>query len=151
MTDPRQDPTFVELKTTGTAAQGDLLIFNYHLGKQFGMDVSTDGFDVVSSHDGTHIVAHSETGHHHVLRAYQPDPGLLASLNLRAEAPVLRRNKKDADPEMRALVDVAEGTLGEVVHKREFFTHGSLILPSGTWVICRQGRPTPEGWKKVTD
>lgn len=140
----RNNPTYQALMRDGIAAQGDLLVV--HLSKMGRYDL--DGFEVVSSPNDEHVVAHSETGHHHILRPYSgPDAGLLASM----VNPTLKRNQKDADPEMRGVIEIAEGSVGSVVHKREAFTHGELILPSGTWIIARQGRPTPDGWKKVTD
>lgn len=126
----------------GITAQGDLLIVNIAL-----LPTVHDDWEVVHSPGGRHVVAHSETGHHHILKAYTPPTGLMAHM----AAPQLFRNPKAEDREMLSVVKIPPDSLGEIVHMREFDTHETHILPAGTWVLLRQGRPTPEGWKKVTD
>jgi hypothetical protein len=131
------DPTYQSFLRNEAVAQGDLVVVPISLLESYDLN----GFEDVPSQNGRYIVAHSDTGHHHVLCAHLPGQA----------APSLKRNPKDADPELRALVTVAEGAVGEIRHLRDYLPHSPLILPSGTWVIARQGRPTPEGWKKVTD
>jgi hypothetical protein len=126
----------------GITAQGDLLIVNIAL-----LPTVHDGWEVVHSPNNRHVVAHSETGHHHILGAYTPPASLLAHM----AAPVLLRDPKAADREMVSVVKVPDDSLGEIVHMRDFDTHETHILPPGNWVLLRQGRPTPEGWKKVQD
>jgi len=130
------------LKRDGVAAQGDLLIVNINL-----MRVVHDDWEIVHSADGGHTVAHSETGHHHRLE-YAPQDGLLANMR----APTLYRDPKAQDKEMRSVVVIDEvGPPAQIVHLRGYDRHETHILPPGTWVLLRQGRPTPEGWQKVTD
>lgn len=137
---PTDNPTYKALLADGIAAQGDLLIVSLSLAAANGMKIDEPNFEIVAPPQGGHIVAHSETGHHHVLVPVTGYP-----------APALFRNKKLPDPEMQAIVRIGEGGLGKVEHRRDFFTHGEIVLPSGNWVLARQGRPTPEGWKKVQD
>ena len=80
------------------------------------------------------IVAHSETGHHHVaaggeVERYQLD-GMLSYL-------------------------VAKGPV-KIEHKRPWDTHETLELlydggPEIVWEIRRQREHTPEGWRRVED
>lgn len=133
---------YKSLKETGVAAQGDLLVYSFAL-----YPVVREGMEVVHSSDGRHVVAHSETGHHHVLQAYTPPAGMLAKM----ADPVLFRNLKSQDPEMTSVVEIPEGSLAEIVHLRPNYTHETHVLPPGTWVLARQRRPTPQGWEKVSD
>jgi hypothetical protein len=128
----------------GLAAQGDLLIVRADL-----IGEVKDGWEVVVSATGSHVVAHSETGHHHVLRAYSPPAGILADGVLKA--PTLWRNPNAENPELRSIVEVPVDGLAEIAHLRSNHTHETHILPSGCWVLIRQQRPTPEGWTVVTD
>jgi len=78
-----------------------------------------------------HVVAHSETGHHHVALggAYYQSP----------------------DPLLAYLV-TAKPTLVE--HRRSTDTHQSLLLNGHAevvWEIRRQREYTPEGWRRVED
>lgn len=79
------------------------------------------------------IVAHSETGHHHVVEA--------------ADARLI----ETGDPLVAYLV--AEGAYADVVHKRSFDTHAPIRLEGGgaIWEIRRQREHTPEGWRRVED
>lgn len=77
----------------------------------------------------TNVVAHSETGHHHVVegrlvKLYRADP-MTCYLSLGAPA--------------------------EVVHKRPFDTHETLGLGKGVWKVRRQREWAPEGWRRVED
>jgi len=107
------------------AAQGDLLI----------IAVDEIPADAVSakSENGKFIVAHSETGHHHVIEArpdveYRvvPTDGLVAYLNV-----------------IRA--DVA------LEHLRPFDTHETIKIPPGKYRLRRQRQASPEGWRMVAD
>ncbi len=78
------------------------------------------------------IVAHSETGHHHVIdrpkaEVYQPaDDAFIAYV--------------------RALSDV------EVEHRREFDTHAPLKLEAGgVYEIRRQREYVPQGFRRAAD
>lgn len=135
---------YLALCRDGLAAQGDLLIIRADI-----IGEIKDGWDVVVSGSGEHVVAHSETGHHHVLRAYRPPAGILAGMALKALT--LWRNPKAENSELRSIVDVPEGGFAEIAHLRSNHTHETHILPPGCWVLIRQQRSTPEGWSIVTD
>jgi hypothetical protein len=107
------------------AAQGDLLITR--------IDRLPSGAVPAEAVGGKFILAHSETGHHHVTTArpgvqfFQgPDP-LIAYLQV---------------------IDSVEATLE---HERAFDTHESLLIKGGTYEIRRQREYTPEGWRRVAD
>lgn len=77
------------------------------------------------------IVAHSETGHHHVVDGS----------NVRFFA---------TDNHMVTLLRV-EGEYADVVHHRPWDTHGTLRLLKGDYEIRRQREWAPEGWRRVAD
>lgn len=107
---------------TKQAAQGDLLIT--------AVDSLPDGLSEVEPENGSHIVAHSETGHHHVVAANAA------------------RAYQGSNPMVMFLV-VTKPTALE--HHRSFDTHEPLELKSGTYEIRRQREYTPEGWRRVAD
>jgi len=84
---------------------------------------------------GDLVVAHSETGHHHVVR----ELGV--------------QHFDIGDPMICYLV--SDGVPGfDVVHNRSFDTHGTLRLEGGVgsvWEVRRQREHTPEGWRRVED
>ncbi len=81
--------------------------------------------------EATVILAHSETGHHHVLDAA---PGTFE---------VFR-----ADP-TTMYVSLTEP--GKIIHKRDFDTHEPIELDKGIWKVRRQREWAPEGWQVVAD
>ena len=129
--------SFKALSRDGIVAQGDLLIVraDLHTPKE-----THPSWKKVISTTGSYIVAHSETGHHHILRA-----------TAGCANPVLLRKEGTENPEIESLVRVEDGNTAEVVHLRDTHTHGTLILPPGAWYLLRQQRPTPEGWSVVAD
>lgn len=80
---------------------------------------------------GYHIVAHSETGHHHVIDSRS------------AQMLIEETNK------FIAWLDVAEETT--LRHLRNFDTHAPLTLPPGKYEIRRQREHAPEGWRPAAD
>jgi len=104
------------------AAQGDLLIRR--------IDTLPEGVKEIQSKDGKHIVAHSETGHHHFIK--------------KAEA----RFYGTDDP-MVCYLQVEEGAI--LTHDRSFDTHAPLFIPSGTFELRRQREHTPAGWRRIED
>lgn len=86
---------------------------------------------------GSLIVAHSETGHHHVI-----------------DRPSVRMYQ-DPDHELKAWLEVhgEEGlpNLADLVHKRDFDTHGTLSLPVGRYRVHYQRESTPWGDRRVMD
>lgn len=105
------------------AAQGDILITR--------IDALPQGLREIAAENGRHIVAHSETGHHHVL----PAQGVKL---FQGEDPML-------------LFAVIDADIAELTHQRPFDTHETLGLRGGTYEIRRQREYTPEGWRRVED
>ena len=83
--------------------------------------------------NGYHVVAHSETGHHHQIAA----DGRITML------------MDESDPFTCYLR--VDGFNAEVVHNRSFDTHETLALPAGTWQVRRQREYTPKGFRRVED
>lgn len=81
------------------------------------VDALPDGFESISATNGEFVVAHSETGHHHVLEAdgveYMPD-------------------REDA---MVAWVRIQNGDGAKLSHKRSNDTHGTLTVKPGLYRI----------------
>ncbi len=104
-------------------AQGDILIRR----------IDTMPTDVVAQEpiEGRHIVAHSETGHHHTLDSTG------ANFYRAANDPMI----------MYLVVDDEV----DLIHNRSFDTHKTLRIPAGTFEIRRQREYTPEGWRMVED
>ena len=103
------------------AAQGDVLFIRV-------ADVPGDAKPAIKS--TSHIVAHSETGHHHVARG---------------EALMLHGH---ADPMICFLSSASDI---EIVHERSFDTHATICLAGGVWKVQRQREAAPEGWRRVED
>lgn len=106
------------------AAQGDLYISR--------IEALPDGLTPAKADNGRYIVAHSETGHHHVVEAegctyYETDDPLTAYL---------------------AVIDATEVTL---THLRAFDTHDPITIGPGIYRIRRQREYVPEGWRRVAD
>lgn len=109
------------------AAQGDVLFRK--------IDRLPEGL-VRRKAEGRHIVAHSETGHHHTVDAIGCE---------------LFDDPKDP---MICYLQLGDGGMCDVVHERNFDTHETLRLlgmPSDVFEIRRQREHTPEGWRMVTD
>lgn len=105
------------------AAQGDLLITK--------VDKIPEGFmkEEVASADYT--VAHSETGHNHVMASKDIDFFTAAN-----------------DPLCLYIVVKNETP---VRHLRDFHTHKPIMVPPGTYRINRQRESIPEGFRKAQD
>lgn len=78
------------------------------------------------------VIAHSETGHHHLFRNGkgievfdEPNNSLVCYLRLESEA----------------LLE----------HVRDFDTHESIMFKPGIYEVRRQREYTPEGWRRVED
>ncbi len=108
------------------AAQGDLYLHR--------VDALPEGLEQVSAENGEYILAHSETGHHHVV----------------AERPDVRLYQDPNDP----LVAYLEFLSAEVQinHKRSFDTHESIASSKpGIFRITRQREHTAEGFRRAQD
>lgn len=108
---------------TNQAAQGDLLITR--------VDAIPQGLEPMKAEHGDYVVAHSETGHHHVLP--EGDVNVFQAAN---------------DDFVLYLVVNNET---ELKHLRSFDTHESLKVPPGMYRINRQREYTPEGFRRAAD
>lgn len=86
----------------------------------------------IAPEGGKLIVAHSETGHHHVM-----DGGVVEMF----------RPKENFDWD--AWLVVTEPTTLD--HLREFDTHESILFEPGVYHVRRQREYTPEGLRRVED
>lgn len=84
---------------------------------------------------GEIVVAHSETGHHHVM-----------VLDRAAEPAVQMFN---GDNPLISWIKVNRPT--SLDHKREHHTHESILFQPGMYEIRRQQEQRPEGWQRVAD
>ncbi|WP_297463053.1 hypothetical protein [Ferrovum sp.] len=110
------------------AAQGDLMIRR--------IQKLPENLNLMSSEKGAYIIAHSETGHHHII----------------AERPTVRVFES-GDPLISYLevIEATEETETLIEHLRSFDTHESLLVTPGIYEIRRQREYTPEGWRRVAD
>ena len=110
------------------AAQGDLMIRR--------IEKLSENLNLMNPENGAYIVAHSETGHHHVIaerqnvRVFESDDPLISYLEV---------------------IEATEETETLIEHLRSFDTHESLLITPGIYEIRRQREYTPEGWRRVAD
>ena len=110
------------------AAQGDLYLRR--------IDAIPAGAKPMAAENGHFIVAHSETGHHHVI----------------AERPGVQVFTTD-DPLVSYLqvIEATEATEALLQHLRSFDTHETIAIPPGNYELRRQREYSPEGWRRVED
>lgn len=106
-------------------AQGDLLIRK--------IDSLPDNVLPAPPEDGMHILAHSETGHHH---AVKEGKGV--------------EHYRAANDNLVAYL-VVNNESAELEHMRSFDTHESYRLPPGIYELRRQIESGLEGFRVVTD
>lgn len=87
----------------------------------------------VESEDGRYVVAHSETGHHHIVMD-RPEVKMFSGMDV-----------------FRSFLEIEGEQPATVEHLRETHTHQPLSLNPGRWMIVRQRTPTPEGWNRAID
>lgn len=110
------------------AAQGDLLLRR--------IPALPANAKKLASEKGVFVVAHSETGHNHVIDArpnvqwYGTDDPMVSYL------------------EVIEAADEAETLLR---HLRGHDTHKTIVIPPGVFELRRQREHTPEGWRRVED
>lgn len=117
----------MERETTvvqGVCAQGDILIVRVEAIPQGIPEVPPDG--------NRHVVAHSETGHHHTV-----------------EANGVVRYEGPGDP-FTCYLQVTDA-FADLVHNRPHDTHDPLRLATGTYMVRRQREYVPEGHRMVAD
>ena len=110
------------------AAQGDFIIMRIGNLPEKLVEIKPE--------NGKFLVAHSETGHNHVMvmdnvKAYKrpeiTDDAKLFELFFAVEAPT------------------------EIEHLRSFDTHETLLVPPGNYVVKRQREYIAEGFRKAAD
>jgi hypothetical protein len=106
-----------------TAAQGDVFFIR--------VDKLPEGLKPAPITDGHFKVAHSETGHDHVIDSRS------AQLLI------------DETNAMIAYLHVKEATPLE--HLRPFDTHEAIMFEPGFYQVRRQRENAPEGWRRVED
>jgi hypothetical protein len=110
------------------AAQGDLLLRR--------IDALPEGVKIVQAEQGAYIVAHSETGHNHIVkerpnvRLYSTDNPMVSYLEV-----------VEATDAMETLLE----------HLRGHDTHESIAISVGIYELRRQREYTPEGFRRVAD
>ena len=109
---------------TNQAAQGDMLIRR--------IDALPDNAVLAKPENGQYVLAHSETGHNHVVKA---DPGV--------------KFYNHANDNFIAYLVVDNDACVE--HMRGWDTHKALGFMKGIFEIRRQREYTPEGWRRAAD
>ena len=113
------------------AAQGDFIILR--------IQNIPEGVVPVSPENGKVIVAHSETGHNHVMEATRVEA---------FEVPADKSNSQNVDLYKMFLL-VKEDT--QIDHLRSFDTHEAIMVPPGMYEVRRQREYTAEGFRKAAD
>lgn len=115
----------MKLITNRPVAQGDILIIPIKAIPKTAKTVQPDGEHF--------IIAHSETGHHHVIE--------------KSRAEVYEAADNQFIAYIRTLGDGAE-----IEHKRPFDTHETIALsPNQSYEVRRQREYVPEGFRKAAD
>jgi hypothetical protein len=113
----------MRIVTRKPSFQGDLMVRR--------IDIVPGGLKEVYPENGVHILAHSESGHHHVIDA------CAATWFIN---------------EMNSFISFLEVTNStEIRHLREFDTHESLTLAPGIYEIRTQREYVPDGWRRAAD
>lgn len=105
------------------AAQGDILINR--------IKTIPDNAIKQTADNGKHVVAHSETGHHHTVASGNVD------FFRAANDPMIMYLAVDNDTPL--------------IHNRSFDTHEPINLSPGLYEIRRQREHTPDGWRRIED
>jgi hypothetical protein len=109
--------------TTRPSFQGDLMIRR--------IDAVPAGLKAAVAERGVHILAHSKTGHHHVIESWAADRFI------------------DEANAFIAYLEVMEPT--ELKHLRDHDTHETLVLDPGAHEVRNQREYAPEGWRRAAD
>jgi hypothetical protein len=106
------------------AAQGDLLLRR--------IDKLPDDIVKAESERGRLVLAHSETGHCHVVLE-RPEVSLYSF------------------SELISYLQVSGDEPVELQHERAFDTHETIAIPPGIYELRRQREYVPNGWRKAAD
>jgi len=110
------------------AAQGDIMLMR--------VDKLPKDVTKTNAKNGRYVVAHSETGHDHVIQE-RPNVILYETSN-----PMISYLQViEATDKMETLLE----------HLRNFSTHETLRIEPGIYQIRRQREARPKGWQMVND
>lgn len=109
------------------AAQGDFVIMR--------VDSFPDGLEPIIPENTLLIIAHSETGHNHVMVMDHVEAYKKSETKNRDLYEIFLLVKKPT----------------EIVHQRLFDTHESIMTPPGNYIIKRQREYIPEGFRRAAD
>lgn len=112
---------------TRMAAQGDFIIRRIN-------DIP-EAVEPIAPVNGVHVVAHSETGHDHVMVADRVEAYKPAGV-------------KEVDL-YEMFLNVKEPA--EITHLRSYDTHETLLVPPGKYEIRRQREYVAEGFRRAQD
>lgn len=112
------------------AAQGEMLIRRVD-----GFSASAEE-GVERDNTGAYILAHSETGHHHVL-----DAGCVDTI----------KRQTENVPEGVGILQLIVKNPGAITHLRGYDTHEPIGLAPGNYEIRLQREHSPEGYRRVAD
>jgi gentisate 1,2-dioxygenase len=110
------------------AAQGDLMLRR--------IEKLPTNAKPLASENGVFVVAHSETGHNHVIdhkpnvQWYGTDDPMVSYLQV---------------------IEATDETETLLRHLRGHDTHKTIVIPVGVFEVRRQREHTPEGWRRVED
>jgi gentisate 1,2-dioxygenase len=110
------------------AAQGDLMLRR--------IDKLPANAKPIAAENGVFVVAHSETGHNHVIdhkpnvQWYGTDDPMVSYLQV---------------------IEATDETETLLRHLRGHDTHKTIVIPVGVFEVRRQREHTPEGWRRVED
>lgn len=112
------------------AAQGDMLMI-----KVDALPADKDLKLMEVDNTNHYVIAHSETGHNHVISA---------------DVVECYREANTSDADLYELFMVVKETT-ELKHLRSFDTHKSITVGPGTYKVRRQREYTAEGFRRAAD
>ena len=89
------------------------------------------GVKLAPVENGHFVVAHSETGHHHVIDS--------------------RSAQMFIDETNQFIAYLRVVSPAELKHLRDYDTHETLAFKPGVYKVRRQREATPEGWRRAQD
>ena len=110
------------------AAQGDVMFVR--------VDSLPTDIKEMPPEQGSFILAHSETGHHHVMEA-RPNVRVFSTDN-----PLVSYLQ---------IVEATEEAENFIEHLRSFDTHEPISFKTGIYKVINQRESAPEGWRRAAD
>jgi len=114
------------------AAQGEAYIMRLNPDSLSQIELE----DAKTAEGDKHIIAHSETGHHHVMD--------------RDKVEVYRPKTKDSTKAVDVLYMIVKEPTS-LDHLRPYDTHESIMFEPGEYKVTLQQEYTPEGYRRVAD